>query len=210
MTAHAKADAKIGVDAPASAPDSDRLDGRRRRSLDSRARIVAAMLELTRETSLPPSAEQVAQRAGVGLRSVFRHFRDMDSLYGEIQRPFEAELRARAQRPFKGETWQDRVVELIGRRSAAFDTVAPYRHAADAMRPTSVYLQAQHSTLTTALRTILRAVIPKGAVDAPTFEALDLLLGFEAWSRLRGDQGLTPRQARNALETAVRALIGPR
>lgn len=193
--------------AAATQPKPEKLDGRRRRSLDSRARIVGAMLELTRETALLPSAEQVAQRAGVGLRSVFRHFRDMDSLYGEIQRPFEAALRAKALEPFKGETWQDRVVELIGRRSGAFETVAPYRHAADTMRPTSAYLQAQHATLTVTLRAILRGVIPRGAVDAPTFEALDLLLGFEAWSRLRRDQGLTPRQARNALETAVRALI---
>lgn len=188
-------------------PDPAKLDGRRLRSLDSRARIVTAMLELTRETSQAPSAEQVAQRAGVGLRSVFRHFQDMDSLYSEIERPFETELRAWAQRPFKGATWQDRVVELIARRSAAFEIVAPYRHAADAMRSSSSALQTHHATLTTALRTILRGVIPKGAVDSPTFEALDLLLGFEAWSRLRREQGLTQRQARNALETAVRALI---
>lgn len=189
-------------------PDAEKVDGRRRRSLDSRARIVAAMLELIRETSIPPNAEQVAQRAGVGLRSVFRHFQDMDSLYAEIQSPFQAELRAIARQPFKGATWQERVIELIGRRSAAFEIVAPYRRAADAMRPTSPLLQSQHAMFTAALRTILRGLIPKGAVDAPTFETLDLLLGFEAWSRLRRDQDLTPRQARTALETAVRALIG--
>lgn len=188
--------------------DPEKVDGRRRRSLDSRARIVAAMLELIRETSVPPSAELVAQRAGVGLRSVFRHFQDMDSLYAEIERPFESELRAIAQRPFKGSTWQERVIELIGRRSAAFEIVAPYRHAADTMRLTSALLQGHHGMLTTALRTILRGLVPKSAVDAPTFEALDLLLGFEAWSRLRREQGLTPRQARNTLESAVKALIG--
>jgi AcrR family transcriptional regulator len=188
-------------------PDPEKLDGRRRRSLDSRARIVAAMLELIRETSAPPNSEQVAQRAGVGLRTVFRHFQDMDSLYSEIERPFEAELRAVAQQPFKGATWQARVIELIGRRSAAFEIVAPYRHAADAMRLNSTMLQAHHAMFATTLRTILRGLIPKGAIDTPSFEALDLLLGFEAWSRLRRDQGLTPRQARNALETAVRALI---
>jgi AcrR family transcriptional regulator len=186
----------------------DETDGRRRRSLDSRARIIGAMLELTRETAVAPSAEQVALRAGVGLRTVFRHFQDMESLYSEISGPFEAELRAWAQRPFKGATWQDRVVELIARRSAAFETMAAFRHASDAMRHTSAVLQARHATLTTALRAILRGLIPKHAVDASTFEALDLLLGFEAWSRLRREQQLTPAQARKALQTAVRALIG--
>ena len=42
--------------------DREETDGRRRRSLDSRARIVNAMLELTRESAVAPSAEQVAQR----------------------------------------------------------------------------------------------------------------------------------------------------
>jgi AcrR family transcriptional regulator len=188
--------------------DLEETDGRRRRSLDSRARIVNAMLELTRETAVAPSAEQVAQRAGVGLRTVFRHFQDMDSLYSEIARPFEGELRLWAQRPFKGTTWRDRVVELIARRGAAFETVAPLRRASDAMRHNSAVLQAQHAVLTTSLRTILRGLIPKGAVDASTFEALDLLLGYEAWSRLRREQGLSPAKARKTLQTAVRALIG--
>ena len=188
--------------------DLEETDGRRRRSLDSRARIVAAMLELTRESAIVPGAEQVASRAGVGLRTVFRHFQDMDSLYSEIARPFEAELRAWALRPFKGATWQDRVVELIARRGAAFEIVAPFRRASDALRHSSAVLQAEHATLTTTLRAILRGLIPKGAIDAPTFEALDLLLGYEAWSRLRREQGLSPAQARKVLQGAVKALIG--
>ncbi|MFM8818949.1 MAG: TetR/AcrR family transcriptional regulator, partial [Phenylobacterium sp.] len=55
-------------------------DGRRRRGLDSRDRIIAAMLDLAREGEVAPGAERVAARAEVGLRTVFRHFRDMDSL----------------------------------------------------------------------------------------------------------------------------------
>ena len=97
--------------------DFEETDGRRRRSLDSRARIVEAMLELARQTGSAPSAEQVAQRAGVGLRTVFRHFQDMESLYSEMVGPIEVELRAWAQRPFKGETWRERVMELIVRRN---------------------------------------------------------------------------------------------
>jgi AcrR family transcriptional regulator len=188
--------------------DPEETDGRRRRSLDSRARIVAAMLELARQTASPPSAEQVAQRAGVGLRTVFRHFQDMESLYAEMVGPVEEELRAWALRPFKAETWRERVMELIVRRSTAFEKVAPLRRASESLRASSTVLQAEHSMMTTSLRAILRGVIPKSAVDAPTFEALDLLLGFEAWTRLRRDQGLTPAQARKVLQGAVRALIG--
>jgi AcrR family transcriptional regulator len=187
---------------------SEEIDGRRRRSLDSRARIVAAMLELIRESGAPPSAEQVAARAGVGLRSVFRHFQDMESLYREMGRPIQAELQAWALRPFKGATWQARVLELVGRRVDAFERVMPLRRASDIIRHTSPELQADHAMLTAALRTILRRLIPKGAVDAPTFEALELLVSFEAWMRLRREQGLTPGQTRRALARAITALIG--
>jgi AcrR family transcriptional regulator len=199
--------ASVNAIAPkATAPTE--TDGRRRRSADSRARIVAAMLELTRESGLPPGAEQVAARAGVGLRSVFRHFQDMESLYREIGLPIQTELQVWARRPFKGATWQARVLELIARRGAAFESVTPFRRASDVIRHTSPVLQEEHAMMTGALRAILQGLVPKGATDAATFEALELLLSFEAWMRLRREQGLTPAQARKSLQTAVKALIG--
>jgi hypothetical protein len=38
-------------------------------------------------------------------------------------------------------------------------------------------------------------------------EVLDLLLGFESWSRLRREQGLSSKRARETLEAAVRRLL---
>jgi AcrR family transcriptional regulator len=183
-------------------------DGRRRRSQDSRSRIVSAMVELVREGDILPSAADVATRAGVGLRSVFRHFNDMESLYREISDIIEADLRAVVARPFKGETWRERVLELIDRRSVGFDQIAPMRRASDARRHASPVLQDDHRRLTLTLREILRAQLPRGAVDRPTFEALELLLSYEAWNRLRVEQGLSAGEARKVLRGAVKALIG--
>ena len=55
-------------------------DGRRLRSERSRQAIIDAMLKLVEEGVLVPTAQQVSERAGVGIRSVFRHFSDMESL----------------------------------------------------------------------------------------------------------------------------------
>jgi len=187
---------------------ADEPDGRRRRALDSRARIVAAMLALIQGGDLSPSAEAVAAQAGVGLRTVFRHFADMEQLYLEMTAVMEAELRAVADQPFVGRTWRERVLELIPRRGGVFEAITPFRRAADARRHTSVVLQELHDRLAGALRQILRAQVPKSlADDALRFEALDLLLSFEAWDRLRRDQHLSPAAARAALDGAVRALI---
>ena len=51
-----------------------KTDGRRRRGEDNRARIVAALVALVREDNFTPGAEEVAIRADVSLRTVFRHF----------------------------------------------------------------------------------------------------------------------------------------
>ena len=189
--------------------EEEETDGRRRRAIDSRRRIVAAMLELIRAGDVLPSAEAVAARAGVGLRSVFRHFADMERLYLEMTEVIEAELRAVAGQPFRGATWRERVLELIERRGAAFDAIAPYRHAADVRRHASAVLQADHDRLAAVLREILRAQLPGEIANNPAqLEALDLLLSFEAWDRLRRDQRLSAADARVALEAAVKALIG--
>ena len=42
------------------------------------------MLELVAQGNLEPSADQIADIAKVGRRSVFRHFKDMDTLYREM------------------------------------------------------------------------------------------------------------------------------
>src|ERR1019366_3029777 len=83
-------------------------DGRRRRGQDNRARIVAAMLDIIHSGDLAPSAEQVAQRADVGLRTVFRHFQDMDSLFREMSVVIMGELHVAAETPFRSDGWRER------------------------------------------------------------------------------------------------------
>src|SRR3954464_13078049 len=56
------------------------MDGRRLRSDRSRAAVVDALLTLYEEGNPQPGAAEIARRAGVSERSVFRHFEDLDSL----------------------------------------------------------------------------------------------------------------------------------
>jgi AcrR family transcriptional regulator len=183
-------------------------DGRRRRGEDNRARIVAAMLEIIHAGDLAPSAEQVAARADVGLRTVFRHFQDMDSLFREMSVVIMSELHAVAETPFGSADWRERVVELVERRGWAFEKVGPFLRATSLMQRRAKYTDVDHVRLVTALREILKAQLPPAvARDQLKVEALDLLLSFEAWSRLRREQGLTPKRARDTLEAAVRKLL---
>ena len=195
---------------PAAPPlaASPAADGRRRRGEDNRAKIVAAMLEIIHSGEVAPSAEQVAQRADVGLRTVFRHFQDMDSLYRQMSVVIAGELHAAADTPFKSDDWRERVVELIARRSWAFEKVGPFLRASAVFRYRSKFLDADNADFAAALRTILKRQLPPAAArDQAKLETLDLLLSFEAWSRLRREQGLTPKRAREVLEAAIRRVM---
>ncbi|CAN5200634.1 hypothetical protein BH09PSE2_BH09PSE2_02410 [soil metagenome] len=170
------------------------------------------MLALVREGEFSPGAEAVATRADVGLRTVFRHFNDMDTLYREMSSAIEAQLMSAVARPLRGATWRERLIDLVDRRSNAFETIAPFRAAADLHRLRSPVLQETHARLNGFLRAVLVNELP----DAPTgdaaaradlLEGLDMLLSYEVWRRLRADQGLDPDAARAVIVAAVRRLL---
>lgn len=188
--------------------ETPEADGRRQRSRDNRARIVEAMLALVEAGDPTPGAEQVAARAGVGLRTVFRHFKDMDSLYGEMSVPVEAELRAVIAQPLKAEDWREQVVELIHRRSAAYEKIGPFKRASDTNRHSSPYLREKQASYVAVARELLERVLPPELTgDRARFEALDLLLSFESWDRLRRAQDLSPTAAAAVLEAMTRRLL---
>lgn len=65
---------------PDAAPDAPTTDGRHLRRKRNRAAVVDALLQLYRDGVLEPSTDQIAARAGVSARSLFRYFHDVDDL----------------------------------------------------------------------------------------------------------------------------------
>lgn len=188
-------------------PERPEMDGRRRRGQDSRDRIVAAMLDLMREGEAAPGAERVAARAEVGLRTVFRHFRDMDSLYSEMSRAIEGELADLLARPLAGKDEATRLAEIVARRAEVFERIFPFKHASGFHRHRSAFLARGHARMVASLRQALARDLPAASSDSLRLEALDLLLGFESWSRLRLEQGLERQAAEAVILGAARAVL---
>jgi AcrR family transcriptional regulator len=190
------------------AEPAEQTDGRIKRSQDSQQRIVGALLELVAEGHMTPSAEQVAERAGIGLRSVFRHFKDMDTLYREMSDALAATIEGVVRQPFKASGWHDQVLELVDRRATVFEKLAPYMRAGQVHRQRSAFLKRGHERFVKALRDILIGHLPaKVARQSQLVEAMDLLLSFEAWQRLREDQRLDIAKARRVLKGAIASLL---
>lgn len=190
------------------AAEAERVDGRIIRRRNNRRRIVAAMLELVRAGAISPVAEEVAERAGVGLRTVFRHFADMDSLYREMAEAMRNELEPIVAAPLASRDWKGRLGEIVDRRVRLFERAMPFKNAADVHRHRSAFLRKDYEMMRSAERAALEAALPAALRnDKRFFEALDQALSFSTWQHLRRDQNLTQARARETVEYAMRALV---
>lgn len=191
-----------------AAKTADEADGRKHRSQKSQARIVNAMLELVAQGNLEPSADQIADIAKVGRRSVFRHFKDMDTLYREMTNSIAMTMGSIVLQPFQAADWAGRVLELVDRRAVGFEKMKPFLLAGQVHRHRSPYLKASHAQFVQMLRQILLGLLPKEiARNADLVDALDMLLSFETWSRLRDDQGLGIAKAKRVLKGAIQSVL---
>jgi len=183
-------------------------DGRNRRTERSRHAMVAAMFELVGEGVLRPTAQQVAERAGVGIRTVFRHFKDMDTLFAQIDARLRDELAPLLEAPSPAGSVAQRARGMVRQRALLFERIAPYKRSANLQRWRSAFLRERHQRMVRQQRALLRRWLPELAQAPPELaQALDLVTSFAAWDRLRTDQRLGVDRARAAMERGVLALV---
>ncbi len=199
----------VKSDNGAPADENAKPDGRRERSATSRRRILGAMVDLI-ESGLPsPTAEAVAARAGVSLRTVFRHFEEMENLHLEIAAHVFDRVRPILDQPLQRRAWPDMLDETVERRAEFFEVISPFKTAIDVHRHRSRAIAAQHRRITVMSRDLLAASLPADVVsNQPVFELLTMLLSIETWQRLREQQGMTVADASAAVARAARAIAG--
>jgi AcrR family transcriptional regulator len=182
-------------------------DGRIQRSERSRTAIVQALLELIGEGSLSPTAQQVAERANVGVRTVFRHFSDMETLFSTMNDQLSEEVDSLIVEKVQSGPYEERVDALIERRMMIFGKLAPYLRSSTLQRWRSAFLQAEHERTIRVMRRDLRRWLPE-VESAPTevADALEMILSFEALNRLRIDQRLSLRRTAVVLRRSILAL----
>lgn len=183
-------------------------DGRRQRSQASRAKIVSALMELMETGDPSPSAARVAKRAGVGLRSVFRHFDDMDSLYAEIDRLLIARWQPVLAKPYKNDGWRQQLIELIKRRAEVYEQIAPFRIMTSIARYRSDLLMQNYERLMKFESDALAAILPKSVhKDKHRSRSILLATSFDSWRLFRQDHGLSNRQTIATMAQIVEDII---
>ncbi len=186
----------------------EEADGRRQRSSRSREQIVRAMIELVRSGEMQPAAARVAEKANVGLRTVFRHFEEMETLNREISAAIDQEILPIVGRPFVGKTWRDQFEELLQRRADIYERIMPLKIAGSLQRFRSPFLMKDYNRFLRMEREGLKRVLPQKVLnDAVLFSGIEMATGFEAWRRLRQDQGLSAAEALKVARFAVERML---
>jgi len=184
-------------------------DGRVRRSELSRQKIISAVIALVEDGNMDPSAQEVADEASVGLRSVFRHFDDMDSLYSDVIAKMEQEIMPIVFAPYETTGWKAQLNERIDRRVTIYERLRNLLIFGRIRRYKSAVMAHDVNRVSKMQRNQLKEVLPKEvAADKMLFEALDVMTSFDAFRRLREDNGLSAKRAKEVMKDAVWRLSG--
>jgi AcrR family transcriptional regulator len=199
-----------------SGPDrtTEVLDGRSRRRLNSYERAVDALLDLIEAGQPSPTAQQIADRSGISVRTVFRLTDDLESLHAAaVQRQMErtAHLYSKAL-PTTG-TLAVRIRALLKNRVTIFETIAPVRRVADRLAADSARiaegLDLHHLLLRTQVAEVFEtelAAVPR-ARRLDTLNATDVAAGWETWDQLRRTMNLPVASAAKVVTLMLEGVL---
>jgi len=197
-------------------PAGPREDGRTIRGQRTQRAVVDAVLALVEEGNVRPTAEQVAARAGVSLRTVYQHFRDRESLF-RTATEVQLERMAKFLRVLPDDgPFAARREAFLDQRVRLFEEMTPLRRAALLLEPffdeaRREITWARDTKRAEALRifAIELGQVP-GAERADVEAALGAATSWATWESLRTHQGLSVERARAALGRTITSLLGDR
>lgn len=186
------------------------------RSDRTRDAVLNAFLALVEQGDLSPTAERVAQRSQVSLRTVYHQFDDLETLHrlaGErvlrrvqqLTEPVETALSTEA-----------RVEAFVRQRVVVFDVLHPLSCAARLREPFSAVLRSNRDALLRlGEQQVRQAFAPElGELDPPAagrlVVAISLVTNWSAWYALREELRQDREEAIAVMAASLHALVLPR
>ncbi len=190
------------------------VDGRTARAVRTREAIVDACIGLVEAGVLRPTAPQIADGAGVSVRSVFQHFDDLETLFamvaervihrlGELLVPIDGSLPR-----------EERVSAFVAQRVQVLEAVTPIRRAAAIHAPFSAEitkrLQFGHDVLRAEIASVFATELDavETAERELLLDVLDISLSWPTWESLRTFDGRSVEEAGRVLARMVSLAVG--
>ena len=183
-------------------------DGRRQRSQRSREKILKAYWELMLNGDMNPSAATIAEHAGVGLRSVFRHFEDLDTLLRELMALIYDEVTPEFMTPLKASHWKDQLLELMERNVIIWERIRVPHTAGEIGRFKSQVLMDDYQRSRNLEISGIKAILPKNLDNYENILlALDASMSFSTMRRLREDRKLSIPEVKTVMTFMVQSIL---
>ena len=189
-------------------------DGRTARSQRTRESVVEALLDLLNDGNPRPTAREIAQQAGVSLRSVYVHFDDLEDLFlAAAGRHLERILPLLEEVPAGGPL-PNRLTAFTDRQARLLEAIGPVQLAANLQEPFSPTIAGLRVHVRVRTHAELERVF--GAeLDRRTepcrrhlLVALELASSSNAWHLSRNLERFDEDEARTAMRETLAALLG--
>ena len=189
------------------------MDGRAARAARTRAAIVDALLSLLEEGDLQPTANRIAERAGISLRLIYHHFGDLESLFRDAATRQAGRLAALADPVDPDQPLDDRITQFCASRARVLEWMTPVRRASLLQEPFSeeltrakiAYMRAGDSSVRELFRPELAALGPADRAEVEA--ALCAVASWSTWDTLR-TSGHDEAASLAAVVRTFRALLG--
>jgi TetR/AcrR family transcriptional regulator, regulator of autoinduction and epiphytic fitness len=189
-------------------------DGRTVRAERTRQALVDALLALLYEGQLRPTAEQIAERAGVSERSLFQHFADREVLYQAVAvQQYERHIGPTLEPIDVSLPLEERIDAFVEQRARLLETVTPVRRAALLLEPDSEvvagWLQSFRRQKAREVERVFRAELDRlGPPERGVLlAALAAASAWTFWESLRAHQRLSVDRSRAAMRATLAALL---
>jgi TetR/AcrR family transcriptional regulator, regulator of autoinduction and epiphytic fitness len=188
-------------------------DGREARTARTRVAIVDAWIELIEAGDVEPTARAVAAQAGIGLRTVFQHFEDLQALLAagamrhlERMAPLDTRIEATGSK-------DDRVHALVTKRAKWFEQVTPLRMAIAAKEASAPGLgslmRAAEDRFASETARVFEKELNKSDKAGRTelAAALDAASCFSTWHHMRTRRNMSVATAKKVMTRQLHALL---
>lgn len=198
-----KGDQSVDTTEPAG-----RTDGRTLRAERTRAAIIDAHMALMLEGDLQPTAVRIADRAGVSLRSLWSHFKDLEALFAAAgQKTLQIQYADYQPVPVD-QPLADRVDQFCRQRVRMLEVIAGASRAAQIRLPYSHQLRVNRQRHNDRVRAEIEELFAEEvAGDAELVTALLVATAWPAWMGSRDDLGLSVEEAAAVMHRTVTALL---
>jgi AcrR family transcriptional regulator len=196
------------------APDDAVTDGRRARRDRGRSAVCEAMIDLVFEGRQPPTTEQIAERAGVSVASLFRYFDTLDDLRRVTTELYFDRFASLFEIVDIGAGSRDQRIErFVDARATLYETTEPMcrlvRIRAHESPAVSNMIDLVIASRADQIRDHFApelALVTTAAADDLT-AVISTLTSFESWDQMCHQHRRTHRQVRRAWATALARVL---